>query len=391
MSSEQSFTLAIPDADLDILRKKLELVRLPDELEDANWDYGVPLADVQRLVARWRSGFDWRATEAKINQLPQFTRDIEVDGFGKLNIHYVHQKSSAPDAIPLIFIHGWPGHFWEVSKILPLLTSSSEKSPSFHVVALSLPGFGFSEAPKKKGFSVAQFAEVSHKLMLALGYNEYVAQGGDWGHLAARNMAYKYPEHVKAWHTNFPFCQPPSPLKNPFLFLRFMVTPFSKRDWAGIHRMMDWVKNGQGYSGIQQTRPQTHGYSLADSPVSLLAWIYDKLVAWTDDYKWDDDEVLSWVSIYWFSRAGPAASSRIYAEFHKEPSGVPPYTSVPLGISYFPKEIIPVPKLWTRTIGNVVFDFQHEAGGHFAAYERPEDLVDDLRSMFSKERGLKLF
>ncbi|KAH8077022.1 alpha/beta-hydrolase [Cristinia sonorae] len=390
MSSEKPFSVAIPDTELDLLRKKLELVRFPDELDGAAWDYGVPLADIRRLVERWKTGFDWKAAEAKINQFPQFTRDIDVDGFGELNIHYIHQRSDASNAIPLIFIHGWPGHFMEVSKILPLLVSTTEKYPSFHVVALSLPGYGFSEAPKQKGFSVTQFGEVAHKLMLSLGYDEYVVQGGDWGHLVARNMAHTYGQkHVKAWHTNFPFCQPPSLFKHPVLWIKFMITPFTPRDWAGLKRMTQWLQSGQGYAGIQQTRPQTHGYSMADSPVGLLAWIYDKLVDWTDNYDWDDDEILAWVSIYWFSRAGPMAASRIYAEFVRV-GGIPPWSPVPLGVSYFPKEVMPVPKLWTRTIGNVVFESEHSAGGHFAAYEKPQDLVRDLRSMFGKEGGLHL-
>lgn len=179
--TEVPFALAIPDADLDILHKKLEVTRLPDELEDARWDYGVPLDDIKRLVARWKDGFDWRASEAAINAIPQFTRDIDVEGHDTLNIHYIHQRSALDNAIPLLFVHGCkcstylvlyrtdyvaynvgPGHFMEVSKLLPLLTAVSPDHPSFHVVAISLPGFGFSEAPKKKGFAITQHAEVNN-------------------------------------------------------------------------------------------------------------------------------------------------------------------------------------------------------------------------------------
>lgn len=176
-STEQPFTLSVPDADLNFLRKKLELVRLPDELDGAGWDYGVPLADIKRLVAHWKDGFDWRKAEAEINKLPMFTRDIEVEGFGTLNIHYVHQKSEVKNAIPLLFVHGCtyslsigglarltrstgPGDFLEVRKILPLLTAKSADQPSFHVVALDLPGFGFSDSPTKPGFAGRQYAEV---------------------------------------------------------------------------------------------------------------------------------------------------------------------------------------------------------------------------------------
>ncbi|TCD68986.1 hypothetical protein EIP91_009208 [Steccherinum ochraceum] len=248
---EHPFKLSISESELELLHKKLDLARFPDELEEAGWDYGAPLADVRRLAERWKNGFDWRAAEAKINKLPQFTRDIDVDRFGTLNIHYVHVKSEAKDAIPLLFVHGWPGHFLEASKILPLLTSTGEH-PSFHVVALSLPGYGFSEGSKKIGFSVVQYAEVGHKLMLALGYKEYIVQGGDWGHIICHTAAHLYgPKHVKAWHTNLP--------------------------------------------------------------------------------------------------------------------------------------------LWMRTTGNVVYESEHPAGGHFAAYEQPEALVGDLREMFRKPELAQLF
>ncbi|KAL1950145.1 hypothetical protein VTO73DRAFT_5268 [Trametes versicolor] len=206
-TSEKPFTLSVPEADLELLRKKLELVRLPDELDGANWDYGAPLADIKRLVTHWKDSYDWRKSEAEINKLPMFTRDIEVDGHGSLNIHYIHQKSEVKNAIPLLFVHGWPGDFLEVRKMLPLLTAKSEGNPSFHVVALSLPGFGFSEAPKKPGFAGAQYAEVFNKLMLALGYDEYVYQGGDWGYILGLHAVTHYAhKHIKAWHTNMPSC-----------------------------------------------------------------------------------------------------------------------------------------------------------------------------------------
>ncbi|KAH9947419.1 alpha/beta-hydrolase [Amylocystis lapponica] len=387
--SEQPFKVSVPDADLDLLHQKLDLVRFPDELEEAGWEYGTPLADVKRLVAHWKDGFDWRKAEAEINELPQFTRDIEVDGFGALNIHYIHQKSTVENAVPLLFVHGWPGHFLEARKIIPLLTSASPEHPSFHVVALSLPGFGFSEGPKKKDFSIKQYPEVANKLMLALGYDEYVTQGGDWGFIISKAMAHMYGhKHVKAWHTNCPVGQPPSPSKNPFRFLLFMVTPWSAEERAGIMRTQAFRKEGSGYMQLQSTRPQTLGYNLADSPAGLLAWIYEKLVTWTDNYPWTDDEVLTWISVYWFSRDGPAASLRIYKELLKlgpevMASGAQ-YSTVPLGLSYFPKELFCLPRAWSQSIGNVVHESVHEHGGHFAAFERPDDLANDVRAMFGK-------
>ncbi|THH28032.1 hypothetical protein EUX98_g6159 [Antrodiella citrinella] len=393
MTEEKTFKLTVPDSELELLRKKLDLARFPDELNEAGWEYGTPLADVRRLVARWKDGFDWRAAEAKINELPQFTRDIDVDRFGTLNIHYVHAKSASKDALPLLFVHGWPGHFMEVAKILPLLTSPSGDHRGFHVVALSLPGYGFSEGPKDKGFTIPQYAEVAHKLMLALGYNKYVAQGGDLGTAVSRNLAHLYGhKHVQAWHTNMPSAVPPTFYQSPLLYLQYLLTPFSSSDVKGLQKTKKFQDDGRGYMGMQSTRPQTLGYSIADSPVGLLAWVYEKLVAWTDNYPWEDDEVLAWVSIYWFSRDGPATTFRIYYEYvHNRKISTPPWTSVPFGISYFPEEIAYTPKLWMRTVGNVVFESEHTTGGHFAAHEKPNELVEDLRTFFSKEVVVKAF
>ncbi|KAI1795656.1 epoxide hydrolase [Ganoderma leucocontextum] len=389
-NAETPFKLATSDTDIEHLRQTLELARFPDELDGAGWDYGTPLADVKRLAAHWKSGFDWRKTEAQINKLPMFTRDIEVDGFGTLNVHYIHQVSDVKGAIPLLFVHGWPGHFLEVRKLLPLLTAGGEDQPSFHVVAPSLPGFGFSEGPHKPGFKGQQYAELLNKLMLSLGYHEYVYQGGDWGHILGRFTVFHHGhKHVKAWHTNMPLSTPPTLTEFPLLYIRSLLTlPF---DHAAKRRLAEtgrFAATGRGYFTQQSTRPQTLGYGLSDSPVGLLAWIYEKLVGWSDKYPWTDDEVLEWVSIYWFSRAGPTASTRIYYEMTNGGAPAtaprPGWTSVPLGVSYFPAELVRLPKLWSHTLGKLVFESEHDAGGHFAAFEVPEKLAGDLRKMYGK-------
>ncbi|KAI3618595.1 epoxide hydrolase [Moniliophthora roreri] len=378
----QPFKINVSDESLELLAKKLALTRLPDEIEDAGWDYGVPLQDIRRLVGRWKDGFDWRKQEKMLNdELPQFTRDIEVDGFGKLNVHFVHQESKTKNAIPLLFAHGWPGSFLEVRKILPLLTTGY---PSFHVVAIGHPGYGFSEAPKKKGFGLAQYAEVGHKLMLALGYKDdpgsAESDSGDWGFGITRTLAAKYgPEYSKAWHTNTQYYTGPKPdYDSP---AHQALTPSEQ---AGLQRTKWFEEKGCGYYAEQSTQPQTLGYSLSDSPVGLLAWIYEKLVNWTDNYDWDDDEVLTWISVYWFSGSGPAASIRIYYEYEQgggRASLLNP--TIPFGKSYFPKEIYVLPKAW-MTEKNLIFESYHQSGGHFAAHEKPGELIDDLRRMFGK-------
>ncbi|KAL1662065.1 Alpha/Beta hydrolase protein [Schizophyllum commune] len=385
--SETPFKIAIPDDRLALLQKKLELTIFPDELEGAGRDYGTPLSDVQRLAERWRNGlvtngrdgFDWRAQEAALNaDLPQFTRDIDVEGHGTLNIHYVHLKSAQPGAIPLCFVHGWPGSFIEVRKLGPLLTQGVEAQPSFHVVAMSLPGYGFSEQPRKRGFGIPQYAEVAHKLMLALGYDSYVAQGGDWGSRITHEMSKAYGEkHVKAWHTNMPHV-----FNNEIQ--AELYSQLSPEDKELVKKADHWRANEAGYNLLQSTKPQTLGYGMSDSPVGLLAWIYEKLVTWTDNYPWTDDEVLTWVSIYWFSRAGPTASFRIYYEKTHAPPVSNERSPIPLGFSIFPAEIVLAPKPLRDLLGNVVFEGIHDRGGHFAAYEVPELLAGDLRKLFVK-------
>ncbi|CAK5282715.1 unnamed protein product [Mycena citricolor] len=392
--SETPYTIAVSDDALASLHQKLKATRLPDELDEAAWDYGVPLADIKRLVARWRDGYDWRTHEAALNaELPQFTRDIAVDGHGTLNVHYVHQRSVVQGAVPLLFVHGWPGSFFEARKIVPLLVARSSEHPSFHVVVMSLPGCGFSEAPRKKGFAIDQHAEVGHKIMLALGYNEYVTQGGDWGYFITRRIAKRYGhQHNKAWHTNLPLGRPPTLYYEPLSFLALCVRGLTQEEKDGLAQTGRFNSRSRGFHAQQSTRPQTVGYALADSPVGLLAWIYEKLVELADKYPWNDDEVLTWISIYWFSRAGPTAASRIYYEFAegrsdvtKDIYGPADYPTIPMGMSHFAGEKVNIQLgVWTNASGNIVHRNKHERGGHFPAYEAPHSLVDDLRAMYGK-------
>lgn len=196
-----TYNIHVPDSQLETLQKKLELATFPDELEDSGWNLGSPLADVKRLAEYWRNGFDWRAQEAKMNELPNFHRTVPVDGFGELDIHYLHQRSSNPNAIPLLFVHGWPGNFLEVTKLLPLL-QNEENGVAFDVVAPSLPNYGWSEGVKTTGFGLKQYAMCFDRLMQDLGYAKYVTQGGDWGMMITRTMGLLFPDRVLASHIN---------------------------------------------------------------------------------------------------------------------------------------------------------------------------------------------
>ncbi|MCJ1394789.1 hypothetical protein MMC18_007669 [Xylographa bjoerkii] len=388
-----AFQISVPDSNLERLQWRLSSTSFPDELDDTRWDMGAPLADVQRLVQYWNHGFDWRQSERDINTMPQFRTSIEVDSFETLNIHFVHQQSVVPGAIPLLFCHGWPGSFLEVQKLLPLLTAGNHGlgSVTFHVVAPSLPNFGFSTGTKKRGFGLRQYAETCHKLMQKLGYVEYVTQGGDWGFHVTRMMGLLYPDHCKVSHLNVTEGSAPSFSKHPILALEHLLTPYSKHERAGLERTAYHRKNGTGYDMLQQTKPQTIAYALADSPVALLAWIYEKLHEWTDEYPWTDDEILTWVSIYWHSTAGPAASLRIYYESNHPTADGLPYDralhyipNVKYGIAHFPKDLTVLPNTWAATLGDVILQSRNPHGGHFAAVEHPELIVRDLQAMLGK-------
>ncbi|GJE91854.1 epoxide hydrolase [Phanerochaete sordida] len=393
------FKIAIPQDALDAAQRKLAAATLPPPAPHGGdeWEYGVPRAELEKLLAHWTSAYDWRTHEAALNaELPQFTLPIDVANHGELTAHFVHQRAKrAGKAVPLLFVHGWPGHFAEVRKILPLLTNpDAETDLAFDVVAPSLPGFGFSSAPTKSGFAIDQYAEFCHKIMLALGYNEYVIQGGDWGFIICHRLTHLYgPTHVKAWHTNLPAARQPTAAAWPRLYLAHLLTPYTEADKRGFARTQWFREHGYGYYLEQSTKPQTLAYSLADSPVGLLAWIYEKLVVWTDAYPWTPDEVLTWIHIYAFSHtqasSSAATSVRIYFEVaraneHAKVADPAFYNArVPLGVSVFPQEIIVVPSTWHHTLGWLVYTGRHERGGHFAAYERPQELVDDIRKTFS--------
>ncbi|TGO19210.1 hypothetical protein BTUL_0005g00580 [Botrytis tulipae] len=369
--SPQPFQISVPQAKIDTLKTKLSLAEFPDELENAEWDMGAPLSDVKRLAKAWEQ-WDWRVAEEKLNKTLeglQFTTGVEVDGFGELDVHFLWQKSEVKGAVPLLFVHGWPGSFLEAVQLLPLLQQPG--GPAFHIVAPSLPNYGFSEGVKKRGFAIAQYAETCHKLMLQLGYDEVEIE-------------------CKASHINMVLGKPPTDQEES--------TSYSQAELEGLARTKWFEEEGRGYFAEQSTKPQTLAYALHDSPVALLAWIYEKLHDWTDAYPWTDDQIFTWISIYQFSRAGPGATLRIYYEVQHTQPGEGKLTrndasdyigGVKLGLAFNPKELAVMPKAWGRTLGDVVFESDNlkEGGGHFYAHEKPELLARDLRAMFGKGGG----
>jgi pimeloyl-ACP methyl ester carboxylesterase len=249
--------------------------------------------------------------------------------------------------------------------------------------------YGFSGPALKRGFNVARTAEACHKVMLALGYDQYVTQGGDWGFVITRALASLYPQHVKAHHINWAWAAQPESFPNG-------EPEYSEREKKQLTSAERWnpfgTGDGRGYIAIQSTRPATINFAFRDSPVALLAWIYDKLVDWSDEYPWTDDEVCLWVSVYVLSRAGPDAASYLYYEALHDPTDMPVpvvqgYIDVPLGIADFPVELANSPQAWRSAMGPIVFQKLYEKGGHFAGWERPGDIADGLCEMFGKKGG----
>lgn len=387
----EPFTIHVPNEALDLLTEKIRLTRLPEDFHQNNgdeWADGPPKHLMEELLHYWSNGFDWRAQEAHLNSQPQFRVPIDVSGFGALKVHFVWKKSSRADATPLLLCHGWPGSFWEYYKTIGPLTEPEDSSlPAFHVVIPSIPGYVFSEKPDHPGFGTAKTAETFDKLMKRIGYNHYVAQGGDWGSMIVRQLSVLPGTGARAVHTNMPISAAPSPLWNPYEFIR-MILGFTTGGKIGINADeikgleggQKYEKYGNGYYKIQSTRPYTLAYAMHDSPVGLLAWLRDKLHVWTDSYPWTKDEVWTWFMLYW--HPGPLGGFRYYKEFtvQEEHKSVWMKSSrVPLGLSYFPKEIATLPVSWLNLRQPVKFVARHKAGGHFAAFEKPLELVQDLR------------
>ena len=377
------FTIDVPDAVLDDLRSRLHNTRWPEaELVD-DWSQGTPLAYLQDVSRYWADSYDWRAREAALNRFDQFTTTVPSHDSGDdFDLHFVHQRSPHPDALPLLITHGWPGSIVEFHKVIEPLTDPTKHGgraeDAFHVVAPSLPGFGFSGKPTETGWGVPKIADVFARLMGALGYDRYVAQGGDWGSAITTAIGATDPDHCAAVHVTLAMGARPS--------LDADITPEIQRALDGAAFYAKW---DSGYSKQQSTRPQTVGYGLVDSPAAQAGWILEKFWAWTDcdghpENVLTRDELLDNVMLYWINGNG-ASSARLYWEsFGRGPS----YTvSIPSGFAVYPKEIVPPVRSWVE---NSFTDIRHWAeqprGGHFAAFEVPESFVADLRRFFAAFR-----
>ena len=314
--------------------------------------------------------------------MPQFTTSI--DG---IDFHFVHQRSSRSDAIPLVFIHGWPGSFWEVTKIIGPLTNPTahggRAEDAFHVVAVSLPGYGFSGKPRQPGVNNRKIAGMIAQLMSRLGYQRYGAQGGDWGAIIVRQLGLVDPTHLIGLHSNMCIAGAPQGAANP-------NEGVSAEELKRVEDARARTANETGYSQLQGTKPQTLGYSLNDSPAGLAAWIVEKFRTWSDsggdvEKKFTKDELLTNVTIYWVTETGPS-SVRLYYENRRDP-GLQGRVEVPFACARFPGEpFAPAPRRWVEASHNLAQYTAMPRGGHFAALEEPQLLVDDVRKFFRGRR-----
>jgi pimeloyl-ACP methyl ester carboxylesterase len=333
---------------------------------------------VQALCAHWRAHYDWRRCEAMLNSLGQFR--TEIDGLG---VHFLHVRSPHPGALPLLVTHGWPGSVVEFMKVIgPLadpVAHGGDPADAFHVVAPSLPGYAFSDKPTTTGWGVPRIAEAWITLMARLGYDRWVAQGGDWGAAVTTAIGVIRPEACAAIHLNMPLVYPgPDDLAD--------LTPAEQSSVAAMGHYQQW---DSGYSKQQSTRPQSLGYGLADSPAGQAAWIYEKLWAWTDNQGVPEDaltldEMLDNIMLYWLPNAA-ASSARLYWESFS--SFGAHRLELPVGVSVYPKEIFRPSRRWAeRSMADIIHWNELDRGGHFAAWEQPELYVREIRDCFRRVR-----
>jgi len=370
MSEIKEFRIEIPQADLDDLARRLADTRWTDEVPGSGSAYGMPVDVVRRLAQRWADGYDWRAHEARLNELPQYT--TTVDG---QNIHFIHVRSARPDALPLLLLHGWPGSVLEFEKMISPLTDPEGNGPAFHVVVPSLPGYGFSGPTTEPGWDSARMARALAELMTRLGYRRWGAAGGDAGALVGRELGILAPDGLIGVHLLQIFAFPSG---DPAEMAR--LSDVDKESLTGITAEF---QSKAGYQKIQQTRPLTLAYGLADSPVAQLAWNAELWTGWGDyaDHL-DVDNYLTHVSIYWFSRTGGSSARHYYEDAHSGAGYRDAPNKVPTAVAVFPQDFRTV-RAFAERANNVVRYTEFDRGGHFAYTTDPDLVVGDLREFFT--------
>lgn len=374
----QPFKIDVPQTVLDDLQQRLVHTRFTDELPDSGWDYGTNLSYMKELIHYWQTQFDWRKQEAMLNRFPQFR--AEIDGLG---IHFIYVRGKGPDPIPLIITHGWPGSFFEIIKLIPLLTDpaahGADPADAFDLVIPSLPGFGFSDRPRQRGFTLAHAAGLWVKLMKdTLGYHHFAAGGGDFGAMLTHQLMAKYAGLLIGVHLTY----------NGYYLSTPDPSGLSEAERKYLASVKQWTQREGGYAMIQSTKPQTLAYGLHDSPAGLAAWLTEKYRSWTDcngaiERRFSKDELLTHIMIYWVSGT---INSSMRTYFENQPQKLEKLPSVPAAFAAFPKEINPPPREWVERRMHVDQWTEMPRGGHFAALEEPVLLANDIQQFFRRLR-----
>lgn len=374
----QPFTINIPESTLEDLQNRLARTRWTDEVAETGWDYGTNRGYLKELVEYWQQQFDWRAQEAKLNAFPHFK--TEVDGVG---IHFIHAKGNGPKPMPLILTHGWPDSFFRMVKVIPLLTDPArfggDPADAFDVIVPSVPGHGFSDRSHERGMTTERTAHLWATLMHdVLGYGTFGAAGGDVGSDVTMHLAHHRPDLLTGIHltdVTYPMGTPDG----------------SEPDEAGqayLGALNQWYYTQGAYAMLQSTKPQTLAYGLNDSPVGLAGWIVEKFQSWSDcdgvvEARFSKDELLTNIMIYWVTET-IGSSVRMYLESARgnSPLWPAPRIEVPAAIAHFKSVDLVPPRSWVEQAMNVQRWTEIPKGGHFAALEEPELLVEDIRAFF---------
>lgn len=379
----ERFRIDLPESDLEDLRVRLERTRWPDELPDTGWDYGVPQAYLRELVDYWRSSYDWRAVEARLNAIPQFM--TQIDG---QHLHFLHVRSPEPDALPLLLLHGWPGSVAEFLEVIGPLSDPAAQggnvSDAFDLVIPSLPGFGFSGPTTEKGWNAARMARAFAQLMRHLGYERYGAQGGDLGALIAPELGHVDSDHVAGIHLNA---------------ASVGFIPFGELDDSEISTLTDLERArlerikrflspaGSAYFQIHANRPQMIGYPLTDSPTGQLAWALDRMADWTHgpiDQALTTEQIITNVMMYWATRTAASAARMYYENLHAGGTWGRPPSPTPVAVAAFAEDV--AIRRYGEQANNLTHWTDYEEGGHFAAMEAPDLLIADIRRFFRTVR-----
>ena len=377
-TAAEPFRLRIPDSAIDDLNRRLDHTRFPDQAPGEPWAYGADVAYLKLLVEHWRSRFDWRAQEARLNAFAQFK--LPLHG---IDLHFLHVEGKGPKPYPLLLSHGWPGSVFEFLDIIPRLTDPArfggDPADAFTVVAPSLPGYGLSFTSNQKRFSIEMMADCFADLMTGvLGYRRFAAQGGDWGAFITSRLGAVHPDKLIGIHVNFlAVRRDPTMLSNP-----------SSQERQFLSELEVWIKEETGYQWIQGTRPQTLAFGLSDSPAGLAAWIVEKFRAWSDcggdvESVFTRDHLLANISLYWFTGAIGSSFWPYYSRLHG-PWPIPEGgVTVPMGYAAFPREILRPPRSVAKKIYTDIQRWtEMPKGGHFAAMEQPEALAREIVEFF---------